>query len=115
VIVLTELLPRLSNKGGRVSSEPRSGNERLPRETIFHVPSRSEHAGHLERNGAIAMTTKTTPVEQVERNNAKEPLTEIELNNVNGGSQSSGAGAGKVRFNDFHITKKSDKASPILF
>jgi hypothetical protein len=61
------------------------------------------------------MTTKTTPAEQVARNNATEPLTEIGLNNVTGGSQSSGAGAGKVRFNDFQISKKSDKASPIYF
>jgi len=31
------------------------------------------------------------------------------------GSQSSGAGAGKVTFNPFSITRKSDRASPILF
>ncbi len=34
-------------------------------------------------------------------------------NNI--GSQSSGAGAGKVTFNSFSITKKVDKASPTLF
>jgi Type VI secretion system effector, Hcp len=31
------------------------------------------------------------------------------------GSQSSGAGAGKVTFNPFSITKKIDKASPVFF
>jgi type VI secretion system secreted protein Hcp len=31
------------------------------------------------------------------------------------GSHSSGAGAGKVRFNPFSITKKVDKASHIFF
>jgi bacteriocin-like protein len=31
------------------------------------------------------------------------------------GSQSSGAGAGKVTFNPFSITKHVDKASPVLF
>jgi type VI secretion system secreted protein Hcp len=34
---------------------------------------------------------------------------------LNIGSQSSGAGAGKVTFNPFQITRKTDKASPILF
>jgi type VI secretion system secreted protein Hcp len=34
---------------------------------------------------------------------------------LNIGSQSSGAGAGKVTFNPFQITRKSDRASPILF
>jgi type VI secretion system Hcp family effector len=36
-------------------------------------------------------------------------------NQLNIGSQSSGAGAGKVTFNAFNITKKIDKASPLLF
>jgi hypothetical protein len=31
------------------------------------------------------------------------------------GSQSTGAGAGKVTFNPFSITRKIDKATPILF
>ena len=31
------------------------------------------------------------------------------------GSQSSGAGAGKVTFNPFSITKKTDRASPQFF
>ncbi len=34
---------------------------------------------------------------------------------LNIGSQSSGAGAGKVTFNPFRITRKTDKASPIFF
>ena len=34
---------------------------------------------------------------------------------LNIGSQSSGAGAGKVTFNPFSITRKIDKASPLLF
>jgi type VI secretion system secreted protein Hcp len=34
---------------------------------------------------------------------------------LNIGSQSSGAGAGKVTFNPFSITRKIDKASPIFF
>jgi type VI secretion system secreted protein Hcp len=34
---------------------------------------------------------------------------------LNIGSQSSGAGAGKVTFNPFSITRKTDRASPIFF
>ncbi len=34
---------------------------------------------------------------------------------LNIGSQSSGAGAGKVTFNPFRITRKTDKSTPILF
>ena len=34
---------------------------------------------------------------------------------LNIGSQSSGAGAGKVTFNPFRITRKTDKASPVFF
>jgi type VI protein secretion system component Hcp len=42
-------------------------------------------------------------------------LSEAELENATGGSQSSGAGAGKVTFNPFSITRKIDKSSPVLF
>jgi bacteriocin-like protein len=42
----------------------------------------------------------------------QQELTEAELANVDGGS---GAGAGKVTFNPFLITKQIDKASPVLF
>ncbi len=55
------------------------------------------------------------PAGPCERNNRTEELTEIELFKINGGSQSTGAGAGKVTFNPFHITKKTDAASPELF
>lgn len=34
---------------------------------------------------------------------------------LNIGSQASGAGAGKVTFNPFSITRKTDRASPLLF
>jgi type VI secretion system secreted protein Hcp len=34
---------------------------------------------------------------------------------LNIGSQSSGAGAGKVTFNPFSITRKTDRASPVFF
>lgn len=34
---------------------------------------------------------------------------------LNIGSQSSGAGAGKVTFNPFQVTRKTDRASPTLF
>ncbi len=34
---------------------------------------------------------------------------------LNIGSQSTGAGAGKVTFNPFSITRKTDRASPVLF
>ena len=34
---------------------------------------------------------------------------------LNIGSQSSGAGAGKVTFNPFSVTRKTDRASPLLF
>ena len=50
-----------------------------------------------------------------ERDNRTDELTEIELSGVAGGSQSTGAGAGKVTFNPFSITRKVDKASPVFF
>src|ERR1700677_2676971 len=43
-------------------------------------------------------------------------VTSFELGNaLNIGSQGGGAGAGKVTFNSFTITRKTDKASPLLF
>lgn len=47
----------------------------------------------------------------------KSELADAELEAATGGkgSQSTGAGAGKVIFNPFSITRKTDKASPILF
>jgi type VI protein secretion system component Hcp len=44
-----------------------------------------------------------------------EELTELDLCNVTGGSHSTGAGAGKVTFNPFSITRRVDKASPVFF
>jgi hypothetical protein len=44
-------------------------------------------------------------------------LTENQLDTVSGGSgsETGGAGAGKIKFNEFTIKKTSDKASPIFF
>ena len=42
-------------------------------------------------------------------------ISSFAIGATNIGSQSSGAGAGKVSFNSFTITKKVDKASPALF
>jgi type VI protein secretion system component Hcp len=53
------------------------------------------------------------PVESPQSRRQAEQLTE--LCNVSGGTQSTGAGAGKVTFNPFSITKRVDKASPQLF
>jgi type VI protein secretion system component Hcp len=55
------------------------------------------------------------PVESPQSRRQAEQLTELELCNVSGGTQSTGAGAGKVTFNPFSITKRVDKASPQLF
>jgi bacteriocin-like protein len=41
-----------------------------------------------------------------------EEISEQELDTIVGGS---GAGAGKITFNPFSITKHVDKASPVLF
>ncbi len=61
------------------------------------------------------MTSMINSAKSCERDNRTDELTEIELSRIVGGSQSSGAGAGKVTFNPFLITKKIDKASPMLF
>ena len=45
----------------------------------------------------------------------EEEIGEEELEQVSGGSQSTGAGSGKVTFNPFSITHKIDKASPTFF
>jgi bacteriocin-like protein len=59
------------------------------------------------------MSTTIVSAKLCERDRQQE-LTEAELANVNGGG-SSGAGAGKVTFNPFSITRHIDKASPVLF
>ena len=46
---------------------------------------------------------------------ALKPLDEHEMSEVVGGGQSSGAGAGKVTFNPFSITRKVDTTTPIFF
>ena len=61
------------------------------------------------------MTITTNPAESRQRDDQTASLTESELSEVTGGSQSSGAGAGKVTFNPFSITRKVDVASPKLF
>jgi bacteriocin-like protein len=43
---------------------------------------------------------------------AKDELTDEQLDQVTGGGASSGAGAGKIKFNEFTITKTTDSASP---
>ena len=43
------------------------------------------------------------------------PTTAPTETTLNVGSQSTGAGAGKVTFNPFSITRKIDKSSPVLF
>ena len=59
------------------------------------------------------MSTIIVSAESCERDRRNE-LSEAELANVSGG-KSTGAGAGKVTFNPFSITKHIDKASPVLF
>jgi type VI protein secretion system component Hcp len=54
-------------------------------------------------------------VESCGQRRPTEELTELDLCNVTGGSPSKGAGAGKVTFNPFSITRPVDKASPVLF
>jgi hypothetical protein len=62
----------------------------------------------------MTITINASPRER--RDNRTDELTEVELSKVSGGSQggsqSSGAGAGKVKFNPFGITRKIDAASP---
>ena len=61
------------------------------------------------------MTSMINSAKSCERDNRTDELTEIELSGIVGGSSSTGAGAGKVTFNPFSITRKVDKASPVFF
>jgi type VI protein secretion system component Hcp len=61
------------------------------------------------------MTTTINASAREQRDNQTDELTEVELSKVTGGSQSSGAGAGKIEFNPFSFTRKIDAASPIFF
>ena len=66
-------------------------------------------------------TFKFSDAANAKENGAKSGLFEIEdfsfdiEQTLNIGSQSTGAGAGKVTFNPFSITRKIDRSSPILF
>jgi type VI protein secretion system component Hcp len=58
---------------------------------------------------------KIEPQANLNKANVKTELAEDELNSVSGGnigSQSTGAGAGKVTFNPFSITRKIDRSTP---
>jgi type VI protein secretion system component Hcp len=59
----------------------------------------------------IKETSETAAVSRA----ANLELNDHELNIVTGGSNSTGGGAGKVTFNEFHVTRKSDQSSPIFF
>jgi len=61
------------------------------------------------------MSNMSNPLESGQSRCQAEELSELDLCNITGGSQSTGAGAGKVTFNPFSITKRVDKASPMLF
>jgi len=65
----------------------------------------------LHRKGAIEMTTQSDNKDKAEQKISKDELSEKELEKATGGS-SSGAGAGKVTFNPFSITRKIDQSSP---
>jgi type VI protein secretion system component Hcp len=61
------------------------------------------------------MSKMNNLVESCGQRRQTEELTELDLCNIVGGTKSTGAGAGKVTFNPFSITKHVDKASPVLF
>jgi type VI protein secretion system component Hcp len=67
-----------------------------------------------DRKGAATMNSIIVSTKSCERDRQEE-LTESELCNVSGGGSKTGAGAGKVTFNPFSITKHIDVASPKLF
>jgi type VI protein secretion system component Hcp len=59
------------------------------------------------------MTTEINAKTACERDNQIRDLTEVELSRITGGSDTSGAG--KVALTEFSITRKIDKATPVLF
>ena len=61
------------------------------------------------------MCNINNPVESSGQRRQTAELSELDLCNVTGGSHSTGAGAGKVTFNPFSITRYVDKASPVFF
>ncbi len=64
----------------------------------------------MENNETKEQSTPETIGQKPEQPRIKEEMGEDELEGVTGGS-STGAGAGKVTFNPFSITRKIDKAS----
>jgi type VI protein secretion system component Hcp len=68
--------------------------------------SRKEPKTHTQQQ----LTTPITPDWP-----EKDELHEEQLDQVVGGSQSTGAGAGKVTFNPFSITRKIDVSTPKLY
>jgi hypothetical protein len=57
-------------------------------------------------------STKREPQAPLPAERRGRELADAELETVIGGSQSSGAGAGKITFNPFSITRKIDVSSP---
>jgi hypothetical protein len=53
--------------------------------------------------------------ELIEANPTTKELSEAELERATGGSDSSGIGTGRASFNQFSITRKIDRSSPIFF
>ena len=75
----------------------------------------------LDSESQVDLSHDTEPLASTPTPLTKGKIFEIEdfsfdvAQTLNIGSQSSGAGAGKVTFNPFSITRKVDKASPLLF
>ncbi len=65
----------------------------------------------MENNETKEQSTPETIGQKPEQPRIEEEMRDDELDGVTGGSQSTGAGAGKVTFNPFSITRKIDKAS----
>jgi type VI protein secretion system component Hcp len=61
------------------------------------------------------MTAQNRDERTIQLDTSELTVTELEAATGGKGSQSTGAGAGKVTFNPFSITRKVDKATPILF
>jgi hypothetical protein len=74
-------------------------------------PLRAQRASHDEQRASLQ---EIRHIDSERRSDPSAELSEDELAKVGGGigSQSSGAGAGKVTFNPFSITRKIDKTSP---
>ena len=77
-----------------------------------YLPSESQV--DLSKNSEPLMSQPTAPFTPGNVFEVEDFSFDIEQT-LNIGSQSSGAGAGKVTFNPFSITRKIDKASPVFF